>query len=252
MSRNFHVMKWGGIESENEEFLQHFAAMAKSSTEQFVIVHGGGGAISALQKSMGIEPQFKEGLRVTNAKSMPLVEMVLCGSINKSIVRALNKEGLKTVGLSGADGNLLRAQALESGEEQSFVGQVVEVCAGVLVSLLSAGFVPVISPVAFDTEGRALNVNADHAAMHIALALGTSKLSFITSVAGVLDKHQQLISELNCESAQNFIEQGVLAGGMIPKVNSALFALEAGVPEVVIRGPRFECRGTSLVNRRPT
>ncbi|MDR7921352.1 MULTISPECIES: acetylglutamate kinase [unclassified Thermosynechococcus] len=196
-----------------------------------VVVHGGGPEINAWLTKLNIEPQFKNGLRVTDAATMDVVEMVLVGRVNKEIVTLINQAGGKAVGLCGKDGNLIRARA--QGEESiGFVGEVQGVDTRVITALVEKGYIPVISSVAADDTGQAYNINADTVAGEIAAALGAEKLILLTDTAGILRDYRDpstLIYRLDIAEARQLIKEGVVSGGMIPKVTCCVRSLAQGV-----------------------
>ncbi|XFA73920.1 acetylglutamate kinase [Thermosynechococcaceae cyanobacterium Okahandja] len=196
-----------------------------------VVVHGGGPEINTWLGKLNIEPQFKNGLRVTDAATMDVVEMVLVGRVNKEIVTLINTAGGQAVGLCGKDGNLIRARA--QGEDSiGFVGEVQGVDIRVVSTLVESGYIPVISSVAADETGQAYNINADTVAGEIAAALGAEKLILLTDTAGILrDYHDPstLIYRLDIAEARQLIKEGVVGGGMIPKVTCCVRSLAQGV-----------------------
>ncbi|HEO71410.1 MAG TPA: acetylglutamate kinase, partial [Candidatus Hydrogenedentes bacterium] len=199
-----------------------------------VVVHGGGPAISQTLKRLGIESRFHQGLRITNDETISVVEMVLAGSINKDIVALLNRAGGGAVGLSGKDGNLLYARRIESedGVDLGHVGEVTDVRPQIVFDLCRSGSIPVIAPIATDAEGATWNVNADLAAGEVAAALQAEKLVFLTDMPGLLrdkDDISTLIHELPANEVTRLQQEGVIAGGMIPKVDACIRALQAGV-----------------------
>jgi len=197
-----------------------------------VLVHGGGPEISEAMKRLGKQPQFVQGLRVTDAETMEIVEMVLTGKTNKRLVSGIHRQGGRAVGLSGKDGQLLVAKKVESEIDLGFVGEIEQVNPEILSSLIEAGYIPVISTVGIGTEGESLNLNADHAAGALAAALRAVKLILLTDVPGVLsdpDKPESLISEMTREQVEQMIQSGRAAGGMIPKLQACLTALKGGV-----------------------
>lgn len=200
-----------------------------------VVVHGGGPAINRMLQRLNIESRFtRNGLRVTDDATMEVVEMMLCGQVNKEIVALLNRAGGEAVGLSGKDGNLLIACRIEAqdGEDIGRVGQIVGVNTRVLRAVCEAGMIPVIAPVATDREGGAWNINADTAAGDIAAALQAEKLVFLTDTPGLLrDKNdpESLIHRLHSRNVENLKAQGVISGGMVPKIDACLKALDFGV-----------------------
>jgi acetylglutamate kinase len=195
-----------------------------------VVVHGGGPEINIWLEKLGIEPQFKNGLRVTDAQTMDVVEMVLVGRVNKELVSLINSAGGKAVGLCGQDGSLI--QARPQGKDVGFVGEVQSIDIGLILTLVEKGYIPVISSVAADEAGQAHNINADTVAGEIAAALGAEKLILLTDTAGILrDYHDPstLIYRLDIQEARELIAEGVVSGGMIPKVNCCVRSLAQGV-----------------------
>ena len=212
MKQETVVVKFGGHAMDKEELCAAFAgdvARLQQDGEKMVVVHGGGPQIGALLQRLHIESRFEKGLRVTDAATMEAVEMVLCGQVNKDVVARLAAAGCRAAGVSGRDGGLLRARIKDAA--LGLVGDVTEVDASLLACLLDGGFVPVVAPVASGPQGQALNVNADTAA---------------GAVAGAL--HKQLLPRLNRAEVQRLIESDVINGGMIPKVQSCLYALDRG------------------------
>ncbi len=196
-----------------------------------VIVHGGGPEINSWLDKLGIEPQFNNGLRVTDAPTMDVVEMVLVGRVNKEIVSLINQAGGSAVGLCGKDGNLIKARP-EGREGIGFVGEVSTMDVRILESLLKDGYIPVVSSVAADENGQAYNINADTVAGEIAAALGAEKLILLTDTAGILEDYKDpstLLYKLDIQQARELIAQGVVSGGMIPKVNCCVRSLAQGV-----------------------
>jgi acetylglutamate kinase len=196
-----------------------------------VVVHGGGPEINTWLDKLGIEPQFKNGLRVTDAPTMDVVEMVLVGRVNKELVALINQEGGKAVGLCGKDANLITARPADQ-EGIGFVGEVLSVDIQILESLVNSGYIPVVSSVAADSQGQAYNINADTVAGELAAALGAEKLILLTDTAGILHDykdHSTLIPRLDIQEARRLIETDVVSGGMIPKVNCCVRSLAQGV-----------------------
>ncbi len=196
-----------------------------------VVVHGGGPEINIWLSKLGIEPQFKDGLRVTDAPTMDVVEMVLVGRVNKELVGLINQAGGKAVGLCGVDGNLITARP-QGAEGVGFVGEVSSIDSGLLKSLVEAGYIPIVSSVASDETGQAYNINADTVAGEIAAALGAEKLILLTDTKGILEDYKDpstLLPKLDIQQARQLIETGVVAGGMIPKVNCCVRSLAQGV-----------------------
>lgn len=196
-----------------------------------VLVHGGGPEINTWLDKLGIEAQFKNGLRVTDAPTMEVVEMVLVGRVNKEIVSLINQEGGSAVGICGKDGNLITARPSDA-EGVGFVGEVQTVNTRLVEALVNSGHIPVISSVAADETGQPYNINADTVAGEIAAALGAEKLILLTDTAGILRDYKDrstLIPRLDISDARRLIEEGVVSGGMIPKVNCCVRSLAQGV-----------------------
>ena len=202
-------------------------------SEQLIIVHGGGKEITRLQQQLNIEPQYVDGLRVTDADSLALVEMVLCGVVNKRLVRHLLAAGVDAQGLSGVDRGLIRARKLRhDAVDMAYTGEVESVRPEVIGDLLTLGVTPVIAPVSLGADSN-FNLNADPVTSAIAPAIAADKVVFISNVAGVL-VDSALKPTLTREQAQAYIDCGVIAGGMIPKARAALDLLTAGIPQAVI------------------
>ena len=225
------VIKYGGHAMEDDELKDSFAqdvTLLKYVGMNPVIVHGGGPQIDAALVKAGIEPRFVRGLRVTDAATMDVVEMVLVGKINKEIVTLLNRHGGNSVGLSGKDGELVVARKRRT-QDLGFVGEVVGVNARVVDSL--AGFIPVIAPVAADADGVTYNINADVVAGKVAEALHAEKLILLTDVEGVKSRDGTLIDTLTADAAHDLIRDGTISEGMIPKVECCLEAIRGGVKQ---------------------
>eukprot|EP00882_Tetradesmus_deserticola_P019058 GHRQ01020503.1.p1 GENE.GHRQ01020503.1~~GHRQ01020503.1.p1 ORF type:complete len:268 (+),score=141.02 GHRQ01020503.1:878-1681(+) len=196
-----------------------------------VLVHGGGPEINSWLGKLGIQPEFKGGLRVTDGDTMEVVEMVLGGRVNKSLVSLIQQSGGKAVGLSGKDGDLLRARQMVE-KDIGYVGEVTRVDATLLRSLVNSGYIPVVATVAADEHGQALNVNADTAAGEIAAALQAEKLILMTDVPGVLKDKDDVATKyaaLNIRECRQLTDEGIIAGGMIPKVQCCIRCLSQGV-----------------------
>jgi acetylglutamate kinase len=196
-----------------------------------VVVHGGGPEINSWLGKLGIEPQFKNGLRVTDAPTMDVVEMVLVGRVNKELVSLISRAGGKAVGLCGKDGNLIKARP-EGREGIGFVGEVNSVDVNLLESLGNSGYIPVVSSVAADETGQAYNINADTVAGEIAAALGAEKLILLTDTSGILKDYKDpstLIPKVSIQEARDLISSGIVGGGMIPKVSCCVRSLAQGV-----------------------
>lgn len=242
------VVKYGGHAMGDEENARSFArdiVLLEQAAINPVVVHGGGPQIAAMLKKLGIKSEFAAGLRVTDAATIDIVEMVLAGSINKEIVGYINDAGGKAVGLCGKDGNMVQAKKvtrtvvdpdsnIEKIVDLGFVGEPDKVDLFVLNAILGKEMIPVLAPVATSAEGGTFNVNADTFAGAIAGALKAKRLLLLTDVPGVLDKGKNLISELSVADARRLIADGTISGGMIPKVETCIYALDAGVEGVVI------------------
>jgi acetylglutamate kinase len=244
------VIKYGGHAMVDEALSRQFAkdvVLLKLLGINPVIVHGGGPQIGRLLDKLGIKSAFEDGLRVTDEATMEVVEMVLAGAINKSIVRAINAAGGKAVGLSGMDANLIRAAKatrtrkdpdshIERVVDLGFVGEPDRVDPAVLKALAAADedFIPVVAPVGVGADGESYNINADTAAGAVAAALKAKRLLLMTDVAGVLDKSGALLREITVADAERLIGDGTISGGMIPKVENALGAVAEGVEAAVI------------------
>ena len=232
------VVKYGGAAMAHEDIKATFSqnvVLLQSLGMRPVIVHGGGPEVSRAMNAMGHKPRFVEGLRVTSQEGLRITEMVLSGTINKDIIAQVNSHGGNGVGLSGKDGRLLTARKMRhvKGFDLGYVGEIIKVNPRILELLLENGFIPVISPVAFGEDGNTYNINADTAAAHIAGALKAEKLIFMTDVDGVLHDGN-LISSLSAAEARRLISEGVIKGGMIPKVEAILHGLGEGVASAAI------------------
>jgi acetylglutamate kinase len=229
------LVKVSGHELDDESYLREFAQVIKGLNAPVVIVHGGGAEISAMQKVMGIEPRYQDGVRITDEPSLRVVEMVLCGTVNKRLVRFLISAGVDAFGMSGVDRGLVRATRMaHPTQDMGFTGSVSAVRGDVLQAWLAGGVTPVIAPVCLGADAdTTYNVNADHVAGAVASAIGASRVVFLTNVQGVL-VDGVLAPTLTPSRTQELIENGTIFGGMIPKVQTALHALERGVPNAVI------------------
>ena len=230
------VVKYGGNAMIDEDLkmqvMQDIALLHYVGIRP-ILVHGGGPEISAMMKQMGHEPAFVGGLRVTDAATMEIVEMVLTGKTNKGIVSLLNRQGAKAVGLSGKDANLIQAYRMESQHgDLGFVGEVAQVNPEILHLLSGNGYVPVVSSVAIGPDGASYNVNADHVAGHIAAAVGAAKLVLLTDVEGLYADYSDkstLIQRMDTDQAADMIASGAAERGMIPKLEACIAAIEGGV-----------------------
>jgi acetylglutamate kinase len=242
------VVKYGGHAMGEEELAKSFArdvVLLEQTAINPVVVHGGGPQIGEMLTRLGIKSQFAGGLRVTDAATIGIVEMVLAGSINKQIVGFINEAGGKAVGLCGKDGNMVLARKaqrsvvdpdsnIEKVVDLGFVGEPERVDTTVLTQILGRDLIPVLAPVATSKDGVTYNINADTFAGAVAGALKAKRLILLTDVPGVLDKSKKLIKQLSADDARALIADGTIAGGMIPKVETCIYALEAGVEGVVI------------------
>lgn len=227
------VIKISGHELDSPDFLAELAATLKHFDTPVAIVHGGGKEITALQTRLGIEPRYVDGLRITDAESLALVEMVLCGTVNKRIVRTLVNAGIDAVGLSGVDGGLVSAEKMtHESVDMGYTGEVTAVRVDLLVDMLDQGITPVIAPICLGEDSN-FNVNADHVAGAVAAALEAERLVFVSNVEGVL-KDGAVIPQLTPNQVGDMIADGTIFGGMIPKVKTALESLAEGVTQAVI------------------
>ncbi|AEB10297.1 acetylglutamate kinase [Desulfobacca acetoxidans] len=242
------VIKYGGHAMKDEDLKRGFAqdiVLLKYLGLNPVVVHGGGPQISQTLKRMGIESRFIEGMRVTDGETMNVVEMVLVGKVNKEIVSLINTAGGRAVGLSGKDGQLIRAQKMHlyrpRGDEEppeiidiGMVGEVTAIQTGVIETLQASNFIPVIAPVGVGKEGETYNINADLVASQVAGALKAAKLILLTDVEGVLDPEGNVLSTLTRVDVLDGLDREIITGGMIPKVNCCLEALRNGVAKAHI------------------
>jgi acetylglutamate kinase len=228
------VVKFGGRALEKGEMgtLVDDLVLLQQSGLRPVLVHGGGPEISRMLERLGVEPKFVDGLRVTDAETIEIVEMVLSGKVNKKLVSLIHQAGGRAVGLSGRDAGLLKARP-HPRRELGFVGEVEEVDTELIESLLSESYIPVISSLGYGDDGQAYNVNADVAASGLAVALGAEKLIVLTDVPGIHQpsgEGQERIAVLDPQSAQELIDTGVVSRGMLPKLNACVEAVLQGVP----------------------
>ncbi len=242
------VVKYGGHAMGDEEKARDFAkdmVLLEQSGVNPVVVHGGGPQIGVMLKKLGIESRFSGGLRITDKATVEIVEMVLAGAINKQIVGLINAEGGRAVGLCGKDGNMVTARKVtraaaggnievEDVVDLGYVGEPAKVDTTVLDQILGRELIPVLAPVAQGADSETYNINADTFAGAIAGALNAKRLLLLTDVPGVLDKDKQLIKELKVDQIRGLIADGTITGGMIPKVETCIYALEQGVEGVVI------------------
>ncbi len=248
------VVKYGGAamtdESLKHQVMQDVVLMHYVGINP-ILVHGGGPEVSEAMKKTGKEPVFVRGLRVTDAETMEIVEMVLAGKTNKGIVSLIQGQGGRAVGLSGKDGNLFVARKMVAeGADLGFVGEVIQVNPDVLHTLVRGGYIPVICSVAVGEQGESYNINADHVAGRLAGELGAEKLILLTDVKGILEDVKNpasLLSSLDMTRARALIEERKVDRGMIPKVEACLMALERGVPRAhILDGREPHCLLTEL------
>ena len=242
------VIKYGGHAMGDPELAKTFArdvVLLKQVGIHPVVVHGGGPQIGEMLERLKIKSEFVNGLRVTDKETVDIVEMVLAGTINKEIVSAVNAAGGKAVGLSGKDGHLIRARKLQQTQtatdsniekilDLGFVGEPTQVNPDILTSLVESGIIPVIAPIGVGTRGETYNINADTAAGAVASAIKATRFYLLTDVAGVLDRDGNLLTDLDLEEAEARISDGTITGGMIPKVETCMSAVRAGVEASVI------------------
>ncbi len=230
-----HLFKISGSDLDNPAFSARFAsgiAAAAKAGQAPIVVHGGGKELTELLTTFKIETRFVDGLRVTFGPARDAALMVLSGLTNKRLTAAIIAAGADAIGLSGIDGGLVRVEAMNP--DLGFVGKPVRARSELLTNLVSQGFVPVINPMSLGLDGEIYNVNADHVAGALAVAMDAEMLTFVTNVPGVLDGQMQLIPTLTAAQTNALIANGVISGGMIPKVKTALEALAAGVKQVRI------------------
>jgi len=247
------VVKYGGHAMGDEDLALTFGrdiALLKQVGVNPVVVHGGGPQINAMLQRLAIQSSFVDGLRVTDAAMVEVVEMVLAGTVNKHVAGLINQAGALAVGICGKDGGLIRARKLtrtvrdpdshiERALDLGFVGEPEHVDVRVIHALTGAGLIPVIAPVGMGEDGQTYNINADTVAGAIAGALGARRLLMLTDVSGVLDRDRQLISEMTIDDVQARIADGTISGGMIPKVENCVAAVRAGVKGAVILDGRM-------------
>ena len=241
------VIKYGGSALINQNIKQTIIqdiALMKLVGMHPVIVHGGGPDINAFLEQMNIQSKFVNGLRVTDEKTMEIVEMVLAGKLNKHIVTEIEKQGVKTVGISGKDGGIIQAKKIEKdGIDYGCVGDIVSIDPTLIQSLINNEFIPVIAPIGKDENGITYNINADYAAVAIAGALKAEKLVFLTDVEGVMrdiNDPDSIMSFINANKIQKLIDEGIISGGMIPKVECCMEGIHQGVNNVHILDGRVE------------
>jgi acetylglutamate kinase len=242
------VIKYGGHAMVDEQLKLGFArdiTLLKFIGLNPVVVHGGGPQINSVLDQMGIRPQFVRGMRLTDERTMDVVEMVLGGKVNKAIVHQINQQGGKAIGLSGKDGGLIQAEKLQIVDQPDrnkpseiidpgLVGEVTHINSDIIDKLTQQGFIPIIAPVGAGSAGETFNINADLVASRIAMALKAGRLVLLTDVDGVLDADGSLISSINATQIKKMIDDQGISGGMIPKIEFALEAIENGVEKVQI------------------
>lgn len=242
------VVKYGGHAMGDPEAAHDFAedvVLLKAVGINPIVVHGGGPQIGAMLKAAGIESRFVDGLRVTDAETAKIAEMVLSGAINKEIVSWIGKAGGRAVGLSGKDGRMVIAEKVRRTQKDpdsniereidlGFVGEPSDVDRRVIDTVSKAGMIPVIAPIAIGEDGETYNINADTMAGAIAIATGAARLFLLTDVTGVLDKDKQLLTDLTPRQIDSLREDGTISGGMIPKLETCVDAVEGGVDAAVI------------------
>ena len=229
------VIKLGGHAMVSDEALETFArdvVLMRQVGINPVIVHGGGPMINSMLDKLNIESEFIDGKRVTDSETISVVEMVLSGNVNKKIVQAINNQDGRAVGLSGKDAKLITC--VQDKPELGLVGTPKDVNPEVIFNLFENDMIPVIAPLGSDIDGETLNINGDTVSGAIAAALKADRLLLLTDVSGVQDKDGSIITELNSNQIKNWIDEGIISGGMIPKTETALMALEGGVRGVVI------------------
>jgi len=248
------VIKYGGHAMGDDDLALKFAAdmvLLQQVGMNPVVVHGGGPQIGRMLERLAIKSEFIDGLRVTDQATVEIVEMVLSGAINKGIVAAINQAGGRAIGLSGKDGGLIRAEKLrrtktdpdsniEKVLDLGFVGEPAAVDGSLLRSLVSQDLIPVVAPIGLGPEGETFNINADTAAGAVAAAVDASRFLLLTDVEGVLDKDRRLIPELTVDQARGLIADGTISGGMIPKIETCMAAVEGGAEGAVIIDGRVQ------------
>ena len=228
------IIKIGGRPLADADSLKLLCRELKeASTETpLAVVHGGGSEVSRISRIFGLEPVFIDGIRQTSSQEMDVVEMVLAGRMNTLLVRALNMQGLKAVGLSGCDAGLLTGTPLSA---ESRTGSISETEGKLLADLMQSGYLPVCSSVAMDAEGEALNINADEAALELAVSVHAARLIYLSDVPGI-KLRGQVVGSMDREKAEHEIAAGEISGGMIPKVRSSFEGLSRGIGEIIIGG----------------
>ncbi len=232
------VIKYGGNAMENEELknqVMHDIVLLWLIGVKVVLIHGGGPDVSEAMEKLGKEPHFIDGLRVTDKETMEIAQMVLAGKINKTLVNMLESEGGSAMGISGMDGRLIEAKIKD--EKLGYVGEITKINIQPISDLLEKGYIPVVSTIGCDKEGNAYNINGDTAAAYIAGALNAKRLIMMTNVNGILEDQNDpgsLITDITVSEAHELREKGIISGGMIPKVECCIKAIESGVRKAVI------------------
>jgi acetylglutamate kinase len=237
------VIKYGGNAMEDEALKSSFArdvVLMKLVGLNPVIVHGGGPQIDELLGKLGKGREFVDGMRVTDAETMKIVEMVLGGQVNKEIVALVNQHGGRAIGVTGKDDGLIRARKLTGKKDLGFVGEVAAVRPEVIRHLEDGGFIPVIAPIGVDDEGQSYNINADLVAGKVATVLKAEKLILLTNTAGVLDASGKVLTGMTYQQVDELIAKGVITGGMLPKIGTALDAVKSGVKSAHIIDGRVQ------------
>ena len=247
------VVKYGGSAMCNDESMHKFATdivLLKQVGMHPIVVHGGGPQIGQMLKKLGVKTNFIDGLRITDADTVEVAEMVLSGKINGQIVEAVNRAGGKAIGVSGKDGHLIKARKLQrrtpdpdSNIEKiidlGFVGEPCHIDTAILSTLIKGNLIPIIAPIGFGEHGETYNINADTVAGSIASAINAVRLILLTDVLGVLDKDKNLIPEIKIKDIDNLIKDGTISGGMIPKINTCQKSVKEGVEGAIIADGRL-------------
>jgi acetylglutamate kinase len=236
------VVKYGGNAMINEQLktqVMEDIALLSLIGIKIVLVHGGGPEISDMMNRVGKKAEFVNGLRVTDKETMEIAQMVLAGKVNKNLVNLIGTKGAKAVGISGMDGRLIEAKI--KNEALGYVGEITNINIGIIEDLLSSGYIPVVSTIGCDSEGNSYNINGDTAAAYIAGALKAERLIMMTDIAGIMrdvNDPDSLISEISVSEAKKLYDEGVISGGMIPKVDCCIEAIFEGVKKVIIMDGR--------------
>jgi acetylglutamate kinase len=228
------VAKIGGNEIDDARWLDRLARAVAMRATPLILVHGGGREVSELQRTLGAEPEWRDGLRVTTPEALRAVSMVLSGLVNKRLAALLLGAGVEAVGISGEDGALLVAEPARGGE-LGLTGEIRTVKPQLLLSLLESGYVPVVSPVSRGPQGGPLNVNADDAAAAVAAGVAAARFLLVSNIPGVLDG-EAVLAQVDAEAVEELIASGIASGGMAPKLRAAARAAAAGVADVRIGG----------------